>query len=48
MLHPWTIKKDPHRQRHQIQEQTMDRSIRKIKDGTEIHTYLFTAVQRQN
>ena len=31
MLHLRTIKKDPHRQRHQIQEQTMDKGIPKLK-----------------
>ena len=48
MLYYWTIKKDPHRQWHQVQKQTLDQSIRKIKNRTKIHTHLFTTVQRQN
>ena len=39
MLYFWTIKKNPHRQWHQVQKQTLDRSIRKTKN-----TYLFTPI----
>ena len=48
MLPLWTIKENSHRQRHQVQKETMDTGIRQTKNRTEIHTHLFTTVQRKN
>ena len=48
MLYFWTIKKNPHRQQHRVQKQTLDRSFQKNRNRTKTHTHLFSTVQWQN
>ena len=46
MLHIRPIKENIDGQWNRVQEQTLDRSIRKAKNRTKVHTHLFTTVQR--